>query len=40
MAAYDLVATAYVLIGAALLIYILFTFKKKRTLPPDRGNSN
>jgi len=41
MAAYDLIATAYVLVGLALAVYLWVAHhKKKRALPKDRGNSN
>lgn len=40
MAAYDLIATAYIVVGLALLIYLFVAHKKKRHRANHKGNSN
>lgn len=40
MAAYDIIATAYVVVGIGLVIYLVVAHIKKRYLPPKSGKSN
>jgi hypothetical protein len=41
MAAYDAIATAYILVSVGLLLYLsVVVLKKWRELPKKKGNSN